>query len=394
LASTLAAAEAELLKRVEALSDSFDPQAVEEYVRLFSRVIAQQTGLWTARELEERYRRIRRPRCFRQTETIHTVFVLSRVTLGADIAVTSVLLDAARRRFPDARIRLVGGRKNHELFAGEPRIGWTPLDYGRTAPLAGRLAAGLALRDLLAEPGAIVLDPDSRLTQLGLLPVCSEDAYYFFESRTAGGEGPEPLAVLARRWVAETFGIPDAAPWLAPKGESAERPAITVSLGVGENPAKRVSDPFETELLAGLARLATPLLVDTGAGGEEAERVERAVRHAGLSSSQVRLFRGSFSEFALSTARSRLYVGYDSAGQHAAAALGVPVVTVFAGFPCERFFWRWQPWGPGPKATIRVDHGAEPHQVLERTLEAARRLLSDRPQVSSSGMTRTNSAIT
>ena len=394
MASTLAPAEAELLKRVEALSDSFDPQAVEEYVRMFSRVIAEQTGRWTARELEERYRRIRQPRRFRQTETIHTVFVLSRVTLGADVAVTSVLLDAARRRFPHARISLVGGRKNHELFAGEPRIGWTPLDYGRTAPLAARLAAGLALREALAEPGAIVLDPDSRLTQLGLLPVCDEDAYYFFESRTAGGEGFEPLAVLARRWADETFSIPDAGPWLAPEGESTETPAITVSLGVGENPGKRLPDPFEAELLAGLARLGTPLLVDTGAGGEEAERVERAVRQAGLPSSQVRLFQGAFSGFALSIARSRLYVGYDSAGQHAAAALGVPVLTIFAGFPCERFYWRWQPWGPGPKITIRVDPGADVQRVLDETLDAARRLLSHPAQVSSTGMTRTNSAIT
>lgn len=394
MASTLAPAEAELLKRVEALSDSFDPHAVEEYVRLFSRVIAEQTGRWTAQELEERYRRVRQPRRFRETETVHTVFVLSRVTLGADIAVTSVVLDGARRRFPRARICLVGGRKNHELFAGDPRIGWTPLDYGRTASLAERLAAGLALRNLLAEPGAIVLDPDSRLTQLGLLPVCDEETYYFFESRTAGGEGVEPLPVLARRWVHETFGVPDATPWLAPSGECTENPAITVSLGVGENPAKRLPDSFEAELLAGLARMGQPLLVDTGAGGEEAERAERAVRQAGLSPSQVRLFRGTFSEFALRIARSRLYVGYDSAGQHAAAALGVPAVTVFAGFPCERFFWRWQPWGPGPRTTIRVDPGADADRVLEETLDAARRLLSDRPQRSSTGMTRTNSAIT
>ena len=34
------------------------------------------------------------------------VFVLSRVTLGADVAVTSVLLAAAKRRFPQARIVL------------------------------------------------------------------------------------------------------------------------------------------------------------------------------------------------------------------------------------------------------------------------------------------------
>ncbi len=87
------------------------------------------------------------------------------------------------------------------------------------------------------------------------------------------------------------------------------------------------------------------------------------------------MFRGPFAAFAACVARSRLYVGYDSAGQHAAAAFGIPTVTVFAGFPCERFFARWQPWGAGPKATIRVEVGADPRQVLEQTLEAARRLL-------------------
>ena len=50
------------------------------------------------------------------------IFVLSRVTLGADVAVTSVLLDAAKRRFPHAEIVFVGPRKNYELFAADPRI--------------------------------------------------------------------------------------------------------------------------------------------------------------------------------------------------------------------------------------------------------------------------------
>ena len=51
-------------------------------------------------------------------------------------------------------------------------------------------------------------------------------------------------------------------------------------------------------------------------------------------------------------ARSPLYIGYDSAGQHAAAALGIPAITVFAGHPNERFLRRWHPHGTGPRTTL------------------------------------------
>ena len=56
--------------------------------------------------LVARYERVRRPRPV--TWKPAPVFVLSRVTLGADVAVTSVLLDAAKQAFPDARNRLRG----------------------------------------------------------------------------------------------------------------------------------------------------------------------------------------------------------------------------------------------------------------------------------------------
>jgi ADP-heptose:LPS heptosyltransferase len=51
-------------------------------------------------------------------------------------------------------------------------------------------------------------------------------------------------------------------------------------------------------------------------------------------------------------------VGYDSAGQHVAAACGVPLVSVFAGYPCERFLDRWRPWGPGRIEVVRADGDA------------------------------------
>ena len=57
------------------------------------------------------------------------VYVLSRITLGADVAVTSVLLDAAKRRYPSAEIFFVGPRKNYELFEADPRISHREVPY-------------------------------------------------------------------------------------------------------------------------------------------------------------------------------------------------------------------------------------------------------------------------
>ena len=70
-------------------------------------------------------------------------------------------------------------------------------------------------------------------------------------------------------------------------------------------------------------------------------------------------------------AGSRLYVGYDSAGQHVAAAAGVPMVSVFAGYASDRMFKRWQPTGRGPIAVVKVD-AESPDEVLARTQAAIR----------------------
>ncbi len=41
------------------------------------------------------------------------------------------------------------------------------------------------------------------------------------------------------------------------------------------------------------------------------------------------------------------FIGYDSCGQHLAAATRTPSVIVFAGAPSERFIKRWSPDLPG-----------------------------------------------
>ena len=50
-----------------------------------------------------------------------------------------------------------------------------------------------------------MIDPDSRLTQLGLLPVCPEERYHLFESRAYGGDTDRSLPELAAAWAAETL---------------------------------------------------------------------------------------------------------------------------------------------------------------------------------------------
>ena len=362
---------------VEGLADQFEPRLSDVYAEIFSQAAAFVNPASDPAELVARYRRVRRPRSFRgDASRVRSVFVLSRVTLGADIAIASVMLDAAKRRFPQAEILLVAGEKSWKLLAADARLRWLPASYGRGGTLGERLAIWPELSAALSQPDSLVIDPDSRLTQLGLLPVCPEESYFFFDSRSYGGDGQDSLTTLARRWVAEVFEVPDAAPYLAP-AESPEvgaEPFITVNLGVGENPDKRVPDPFEEELLRALLQRDAPLVVDLGAGGEEEARVLRAVERSGAPASHVRLWQGSFAALAAMIAKSRLYVGYDSAGQHAAAVCGTPLVTVFAGFASPRMFARWSPTGPGPKEVIRVDTACL-REVLEQMLAAIDRLL-------------------
>jgi hypothetical protein len=321
---------------VERLGDLFEPRLCRVYDSLFTDVIRR-----VCPDLAPRLRKNGGPRA--APAKADRVYILSRITLGADVAVTSVLLDAAKLRYPGADIVFVGPRKSYELFEADPRVRHQSVPYARSGSLLDRLraSAGLWLND------GIVIDPDSRLTQLGLISICDDDRYFFFESRSYGREGNDPLPVLAARWAQEVLGVDGARAHIAPLPVAGAPADITASLGVGENPHKRLGDDFERELLQALAETGGSVLVDKGGSAEEHERVEHALKQTGM-----RTHDGAFAPFAAQIARSRLYVGYDSAGQHVAAACGVPLITVFAGFVSERMFQRWRPSG----IVIRGDH--------------------------------------
>ncbi|HWE49898.1 MAG TPA: hypothetical protein VG273_08925 [Bryobacteraceae bacterium] len=322
---------------VEPLSDSFDPAQVAAYEDLMRVWIPQAPPVQPAIPAR-----------------VDSVDILSRVTLGSDIKITSIIIDAMKRRFPDAAIRFVANRKSAELFAADPRVTHIEAEYPRSGPVSLRLAFAAEFRQKLAAPNRIVIDPDSRMTQLGLLPACEPQHYFHFPSRTANSAAN--LTRLTQDWLAETFGASGNA-YIAPLPVpvEGERPRATISLGVGGNDSKRIGGEFETGLIRDLATRYRTLWIDRGAGGEEAVRVTAAVEASGAAR-QVHYWEGSFAGFASIVSQCDFYAGYDSAGQHAAAAAGIPLTTWFAGAPSERFRERWTPAGTG---RIRVINEAE-----------------------------------
>ncbi len=252
------------------------------------------------------------------------------------------------------------------MFAADPRIFPVPVSYGRGSLLRERLLAAAELRVSVDELSSVVIDPDSRLTQLGLLSVCDDARYFFFESRAFGGASDASLPELTAQWLSEVFDVPHQLPYVAPVAQPRVAD-ITVSLGVGDNVSKRIDDDFELAVLQKLLSYKRPVALDRGAGGEEAERVDALVAKI-AQPTLLNVHNGSYASFASHIAQSSLYVGYDSAGQHVAAAASVPLVSVFTGYVSERMFNRWRP-STKTSHVVPIDAGNQ-STALERTLEA------------------------
>jgi hypothetical protein len=143
---------------VEPLADAFTPEGCAIYNQLFAQVIQhcrgqpagaaidrqlRHFGLVTERDLLDRAMRIRRSSGVDQERARHIkkAFVLSRVTLGADIAVTSVALAALKKAFPTAALRLVANVKTQQLFAGDRHVQLCAIEYPRGGGLIERLAS-------------------------------------------------------------------------------------------------------------------------------------------------------------------------------------------------------------------------------------------------------------
>ncbi|MCI0390357.1 MAG: hypothetical protein MOB07_16525 [Acidobacteria bacterium] len=424
---------------VERLNDSFDPEACSIYDQVIAQVIDFYRRLPGGEKLDEGLRRFgllneadlldRKSNIsnlqfqISNLKSVRSVLLLSRVTIGADVAVTSVIIAKLREVLPDAEFVLLGSRKLRDLYGGDSRLRIREIAYERGGNVLSRLTSWLDVveavdnekRELKPEE-FLLIDPDSRLTQLGLLPLLKDErGYFFFESRSYRRPGASRLGELASHWVSEVFGVKSPAfPYVAlpPEhqifGQSiAEKlrragasHLVTVSLGVGGNPSKRISDSFEEKLIHHLLNDST-LILDKGASDEEREQINRItakLRAQGKTiveineqnaaewlkqetiCADVLTWDGGIGAFAALTAASEEYIGYDSAGQHIAAALGVPALTIFVNSNSKAFAERWQPYGAGIIEVLNLgaeDLVAKPERegsVLTQSLTLIRQL--------------------
>ena len=447
---------------VEKLADAFEPKYVLLYNRLFAQLIhlcrttpqgemldheLTRLGISTEAALITRAEQLRHVRRFNRSavakEQVIRIIILSRVTIGADVAITIVIMRRLKQEFPNAQITLVGNLKAAELFGGDTRISFAGIDYKRGGTLTERLLSWLDVLNRVREISEgltldewLIVDPDSRLTQLGLMPLLPieklyqdkdakaqiSDKYLFFPSREIGSQAEYSLSELTALWLNAVFGDEEQThPQLSlhpadcqavkdligkiKQGES--RPLITINYGVGDNAMKRVSDEFESELVARLLQNGATIILDKGAGAEELERAERVIGIAAERAGQTRkitileaneanlqslsmreeltadilVWSGRIGLLAAMIAESDLYIGYDSAGQHIASALAVPCIDIFAGYSSPRMLKRWRPTGRTASYVIAVDSlndEIDEKAILAQTLERAQPFLASR----------------
>ena len=140
------------------------------------------------------------------------------------------------------------------------------------------------------------------------------------------------------------------------------------------------------------------VILDKGAGADEIRRANLVIESACQSATVIELTEDTLSEalpdkvldtrllvwdgrigmLAALIAQSDLYIGYDSAGQHIAAAAGTPCVDVFAGYSSPRMLDRWQPTGCAASEVIVVQPSRHAGEILSATLAAARKRLEAR----------------
>ncbi len=396
---------------VENLCDDYEKAQLGMYNHIMSQVVSycrsqpagrnmdkilNSFGLHTSGDLQARAERVHANSYTRRA--VHgprRFYILSRVTIGADVAIVSVIIQQLTARFPEAEFVIFGGPKLLEIFGGNQRLRILEAAYPRQGTLMDRFYCWKAIVDHLTEEDKqigeedfILIDPDSRLTQLGVLPLVPEDRYLYFNSHTTEPEMDEAcMAEITNYWAncvlgGSQFFTPRL--WLDKKiqlegkdvverfrGKGAAW-VVTVNLGVGDNQRKRVSREFEIRLILRLLEEPkTVVILDKGFGLEERKEfdaIAAALQSHGVQMAQMKvgdsthegLSHGvlgvecTIGQMAALIEAGDEYIGYDSACQHIAAALGIPTTTVFAGTNNPAFIRRWSAYGDTPCHVIHA----------------------------------------
>jgi ADP-heptose:LPS heptosyltransferase len=405
---------------VETLCDDFEELQTATYNKVMAQVISycrnipagkkldltlRHFGIYSEKDLLDRIANIRaNGTSLPHEKQIRKILLLSRVTIGADVAITSVIIQRLSKAFPRAEMVLIGENKLKEIYQDNPSIRIRKVPYSKKGGLLERLSSWHVILRIVEEElstcpleRTILLDPDSRLTQLGILPVIPLDQYFFFDSRSDTSLNRKmSMAELTNSWLNTIVGKDDFCypkVWIPRsyldhaerfcenlRNNGAER-IIVVNFGVGGNLRKRLGRRLEEKLLLTLLKEPkTVIILDKGYGEKEAADIGsltevisehgHGVEHSAFGSVKLeKLGPGligvttRIGEIAALIAKSDEFIGYDSACQHIAAALGTPCLTIFAGSNNMRFIRRWSAYGRRSCDIVHVDTLTNPGAI-------------------------------
>ncbi len=398
---------------IESLCDDFEELQTITYNKVMSQIISYCRNIVAGRRLDEklaefgindrqdliqRIQSIREEKKYLpQSSKISKIIVLSRVTIGADVAITSVILQGLKYVFPQSEIVLVGREKLDQIYGANDSVSLRYVPYTRDGDLLERLSSWHQVLDIINEEirdtpleQTILVDPDSRLSQLGVLPLFPEERYFFFDSRSDKVFlNKLSMPELVNAWLSdllgrEVFFYPRV--WLDGLDfgrarkltdrlyQSGAKRIVVVNFGYGGNPRKRVGPSFEVQMLLTLLKEPyTVIVLDKGFGLEEAANTEtllHEVKKQGYLAEKrnfedissipaidwgVLAIETQIGEIASLISLSDEFIGYDSACQHIAAALEVPCITIFAGSNNMRFIRRWSAFGKNSSHIVHAD---------------------------------------
>ena len=291
-----------------------------------------------------------------------------------DVLLTTPLLNAARARWPAARIDVLGLAGTLDVLAGQPAVS-SCIDIGPTRSLRERLALLRRLwrrwdLALIAEASdrAHLLGLIAAPVRAGLVPQTKAHAWW---KRPLLRHAVTVAGIADRHIAAEKVAL--LAPWFA----DAPAPVVTTPA------ARALPEALERDLreapvvvhvpsmwrykqwpLAHYAEVVRALLDDGRqvvlTGGPDAADRAKVAELAGLAG-PPRLIDAcgqlDFGQLAGLLARAALYIGPDTSVTHLAAAAGVPVIALFG--PTDPTRWGPIGTGPGARPFIRIADGTQ-----------------------------------
>ena len=340
-------------------------------------------GLYTEKDILARIERVHNnppP----QQKYIKKICLLSRVTIGADINITSIILQRLHHFFPDIPITIIGPNHLPQLFC-QSFISHKRFEYQPNSSNSSHLTQWVELQQLIDHDQAgvtdqefLLIDPDTRLSQLGLLPLAPEQCTHILPSRVDQAL-PLSLPEITNQWLdallQETaYKHPLFQLCTLVKPATNTTFTITINFGVGNDANKRISLLFEQELIVALIRKGnTKVILDSGKGQEETEQasaIETFLTDQDIIQNVPNSFKrihDSISTLASHIENSNLFIGYDSCSGHIATACHTPTIICFKGAPNSRFLERWQPQNQS-KATTCLEIQQKQLNAHERSL--------------------------